>query len=89
MEPLNLIYWIKLGLGALAAIICVALRVNDIFTGILMSAAVYLLGDRILKQMFAAKVDKLSSITKTGISIYIVSWIFFWILLYTLFHIYV
>ncbi|MEM2442580.1 MAG: hypothetical protein QW502_00335 [Candidatus Bathyarchaeia archaeon] len=46
--------------------------------------AVYVLSDKILRQIFIAKVNKPSDITKTGIMIYILSWIFFWALLYTL-----
>lgn len=85
MKPLNLIYWIKLGLGALAAVLCVALRISDILSGILICIAVYLIGDTVLRLIFAAKVDKPSRITKVGIGIYFMAWIFFWILLYTLF----
>ncbi len=84
MKPLNVIYWIKLGLGAFAGILCVLLNVNNIFSGIMISLAVYIISDRILRQIFIAKVDKPSDITKTGVSIYVAAWIFFWILLYTL-----
>ncbi|MEM3955837.1 MAG: hypothetical protein QW424_03685 [Candidatus Bathyarchaeia archaeon] len=85
MEPLNLIYWIKFGLGILAAILCMILRVDNILFGIMISILIYMVGDKILKQIFIAKVSNLSAITKTGISIYFMSWAFFWILLYTLF----
>lgn len=84
MEPLNIIYWVKLGLGAFAGILCVLLGVDNIFSGIMISLAVYVVSDRILRQIFIAKVGKPSEITKTGLSIYITAWIFFWILLYTL-----
>jgi uncharacterized membrane protein YGL010W len=87
MEPLNVIYWIKVALGFFTACICLLLGVNNIFTGIMMSLLIYLLGDRLLKQIFAAKVDKPSTITKTGVGTYIITWILFWILLYTLFSI--
>lgn len=87
MEPLNVIYWIKVALGVFAACICLLLGVNNIFTGIMMSLLIYLLSDRILKQIFTAKVDKPSTITKTGVGTYIITWILFWILLYTLFSI--
>lgn len=85
MEPLNLIYWAKLGLGVLAAVLCMALRITNIFTGIVLCVIIYLVSDRILRQIFITKVNRLSSITKTGLEIYFMSWIFFWILLYTLF----
>ncbi|MCD6466075.1 hypothetical protein J7L27_06910 [Candidatus Bathyarchaeota archaeon] len=84
MEPLNLIYWIKMGLGAFVGVLCVLLKVNNIFSGIMISLAVYVISDRILRQIFIAKVSKPSEITKTGVSIYVTAWIFFWVLLYTL-----
>ncbi|MEM2342039.1 MAG: hypothetical protein QXX94_05855 [Candidatus Bathyarchaeia archaeon] len=83
MELLNIIYWIKLPLGFLAALVCMVLKVNNIFGGTLLSIAIYLLSDRILRQIFIGKISKPSDITKTGLSIYISAWIFFWILLYT------
>ncbi|MEM2868162.1 MAG: hypothetical protein QXR84_06750 [Candidatus Bathyarchaeia archaeon] len=85
MEPLNLIYWIKFGLGILAAILCMIMRVDNILFGIMISILIYIVGDKILKQIFITKVSNLSAITKTGISVYFMSWVFFWILLYTLF----
>jgi len=85
MEPLNIIYWIKLALGALTAIVCMILKVNNVLSGIMLGIAIYLISDKILRQIFIAKVSKLSDITKTGLSIYISSWIFFWALLYTLY----
>ncbi|MEM1602182.1 MAG: hypothetical protein QXG31_02035 [Candidatus Bathyarchaeia archaeon] len=86
MEPLSIIYWIKVALGALAGAICVLLGVNNILSGIMLSLAIYLLSDKILRQIFTAKVSKPSEITKTGIGVYIASWIFFWTLIYTLTH---
>jgi ABC-type uncharacterized transport system permease subunit len=85
MEPLNIIYWIKLALGVLTAVMCMILKVNNILSGIMLSTAIYLISDKILRQIFIAKVSKPSDITKTGLSIYISSWIFFWALLYTLY----
>ena len=87
MEPLNIIYWTKVALGFLAAVICLLLKINNIFSGITVGILVYLVGDRILRYIFIAKVDKQSTITKTGVGTYIITWIFFWILLYTLFNI--
>lgn len=84
MEPLNVIYWIKFVLGFLAAAICLLFKINNIFSGIMIGILVYLLGDRILRYVFIAKVDKQSTITKTGLGTYIITWIFFWILLYTI-----
>lgn len=84
MEPSSLIYWIKVCLGVLTAAICVLLWVNNILTGIAIGVLVYLLSDKILRQLFIDKVDNPSTVTKTGIGIYVLAWIFFWALLFTL-----
>lgn len=84
MEPLDKIYWIKLFLGALAALICVILRVNNVITGAGIGFLTYLISDKVLKQIFAEKVDKPVTVTKTGIGIYVITFIFMWILLYTI-----
>jgi len=71
-------------LGALTAVLCILLSVNNIFAGISIGMLVYVVSDRLLRQIFIEKVEKTSVVTKTGIGIYIVTWLFFWILLYTL-----
>jgi len=87
LEPLSLIYWVKVCLGALAAALCLLLKVDNIFTGITVGILVYGVSDRILRQIFIEKVEKPSIVTKTGIGIYILTWFFLWILLYTIIHI--
>ena len=83
MKPLDVIYTIKAILGALTALICILLGVEDIVTAVGIAMLVYLGSDRILKQIFIEKVDK-SMVTKTGMGIFIIMWLFTWILLYTL-----
>ncbi|RJS92626.1 hypothetical protein CW705_02465 [Candidatus Bathyarchaeota archaeon] len=82
MKPLDIIYIVKAMLGALTALICLLLRVEDIITAVGIAMLVYLSSDRILKQIFIEKVEK-SVVTKTGIGIFIITWLFLWILLYT------
>ena len=82
MKPLDIIYIVKAILGALTALICLLLRVEDIITAVGIAMLVYLSSDRILKQIFIEKVEK-SVVTKTGIGIFIITWLFLWILLYT------
>jgi len=84
LETLSLIYVIKILLGVLAAIICILLGIKDIINGAGICIIIYLASDRILKQIFIEKVEKLSVVTKTGIGIYIITWLFVWILLCTL-----
>ena len=83
MEPLNAIYLTKVVLGALTAILCLLIPVTHIFTAVAVGILVYMISDRLLKQIFIEKVEKLSTVTKTGIGIYIIIWIFLWILIYT------
>ena len=83
MEPLDLIYVIKVVLGAATAVLCLLIGVDNIFTGAAVGLMIYLASDRILKQVFIEKVEKLSTVTKTGIGIYIITWIFLWILIFT------
>jgi len=82
LKPLDIIYIVKAILGALTALICLLLRVEDIITAVGIAMLVYLSSDRILKQIFIEKVEK-SVVTKTGIGIFIITWLFLWILLYT------
>jgi len=82
LKPLDVIYTVKAFLGALTAVICILLRVEDLFTAVGIAMLIYLSSDRILKQIFIEKVEK-STVTKTGIGIFIITWLFLWILLYT------
>jgi ABC-type uncharacterized transport system permease subunit len=60
------------------------LGVNNIVSGVGIAMLVYLITDRLFKQIFIQKVEKLSEITKTGIGIFVITWIFMWILIFTL-----
>ncbi len=84
MDPLSVIYATKVVLGVLTAVLCLLLGVDSIITGVSVGLIVYLVSDRILKQIFIEKVKNLSTVTKTGIGIYIIMWFFLWILIYTL-----
>ncbi|MCW4021372.1 MAG: hypothetical protein NWF14_09135 [Candidatus Bathyarchaeota archaeon] len=83
MKTLDVIYVIKVCLGVLAAILCLLLDVNDVFTGVAIGLLVYLGADRVLRQIFIEKVEKQSVVTKTGVGIYIITWLFLWILIYS------
>ena len=83
LEPIDIIYMVRGLLGVLTAVICLLLRVGDIITAVGIAIIIYWSSDRILKQIFVGKVER-SEVTKTGIGIFIITWIFLWILLYTL-----
>ena len=82
MKPLDIIYIVKAMLGALTALICLLLKVENILTAVGIAMLIYLSSDKILKQIFIEKVEK-SVVTKTGVGIFIIMWLFLWILLYT------
>ena len=81
MKALDIIYMIKAFLGALTALVCILLGIKDIVTAIAIAILIYFGSDRILKQIFV-KVEK-SMVTKTGIGIFIITWLFLWIMIYT------
>jgi len=84
LETLNLIYTIKIMLGVVAAVLCFVLGVNNILSAVGICLMVYFSADWVLRQVFIEKVEKLSVVTKTGVGMYVVTWLFVWILLYTL-----
>ena len=82
MKPLDVIYTIRAILGVLTALICLFLRINDIFVAFAIASLIYLLSDKVLKQIFIGKVDR-SEVTKTGMGVFFITLIFLWILTYT------
>ena len=83
MDTLNIIYLIKICLGAITALICLLLGVQDLISAVGIGLVIYLGSDRFLKQVFIEKVKNQSVVTKTGVGIFIITWMFLWILLYT------
>ncbi len=86
METLSIIYWIRVVLGVAAALISVALNIQDTYSGISVAILLYLSTNYILKWRYNAKVQNSSKILQTGIVAYFLTWIVMWILFYTLFH---
>jgi len=84
METLSIIYAIKILLGGITAVLCFVLGVNNILAAVGVCLMVYFGSDYILKQIFIEKVEKLSVVTKSGVGIYVITWLFVWILIYTL-----
>lgn len=92
MKPLEKLYWLRFALGIVAALICVGygLAANTIsqpdilWNGIAFAFIVYVLSYYIIKPKFILKVEKPQKILMTGIGIYLLSWLVFWVLLYTI-----
>ncbi|MEM1566754.1 MAG: hypothetical protein QW510_06735 [Candidatus Bathyarchaeia archaeon] len=95
MKPLETLYWLRFALGVLTALICVGYGlatntvkidsdVHVLGRGIAFAFIVYTLSYMVIKPKFMWKVDKPQKILTTGIGIYILSWLVFWVLLYTI-----
>ena len=87
METLSLIYYCKVGLGVVAALICVAgwaltdSLFSNVFQGASFAIIFYIITYYILKMKFVAKVDKPSKLLTTGIGVYFMTWIVSWVLI--------
>lgn len=95
METLQKIYWFRMALGFVAALISTAYavatnvaptesRVTIILNGLALALIIYLLSNYVLRRKFTLEAKKMQKIQTTGIGIYFLTWIVFWILLYTL-----
>ena len=91
MKPLITIYWARLGLGIVAAILSALLAImqNELsyttfINGLTIALLVYLVSYYVFKAKFAAKVEKQSKIMTMGIGIYFFTWIVFMILFYSI-----
>ena len=91
MRPLVLIYWTRLALGIVAALISALLAtmqsassLNTFLNGITIALLVYIISYYALKAKFRNKVEKQSKIMSMGIGIYFISWAVFFILSYSI-----
>jgi len=87
LKTLNVIYCMRIGFGALAALIA-ALVVNlkvgaPLINGITVGLAVYLVSFYIIKWMFMNKVEKPTKILTMGIGAYALTFVFCWVLFVT------
>ena len=91
MKPLITIYWARLALGIVAAILSAllaiiqgALSYTTFMNGLTIALLVYLISYYVFKAQFRAKVEKQSKIMTMGIGIYFFTWIVFMILFYSI-----
>ncbi|MBS7608396.1 MAG: hypothetical protein QW734_05605 [Candidatus Bathyarchaeia archaeon] len=95
MKPLETLYWLRFVLGIVAALLCVSYglatktisvepNINVFTNGIALALIVYVLSYYLVKPKFMWKVDNPQKIATTGIGVYILSWLVFWVLLYTI-----
>ena len=84
MEPLNILYWSRVGLGILAAVVCTLLRLDDFLSGLAFGILFYIITHYILRRRFVAEAEKPSKVFTMGIGAYFMSWIVSWALFYTI-----
>jgi len=91
VRPLVLIYWTRLALGIVAAIISTLVAMNldaldftTFTTSLTIALMVYLVSYYPLKAKFYNKVEKQSKIMTMGIGIYFIAWALFFILSYSI-----
>jgi len=87
-NPLTVIYWTRLVLGIVAALISALLSslVPDFsfLNGVTIALLIYVVTYYVYKPMFLAKVEKPSKIFTTGVGAYFLSWLVMWALFHTL-----
>ena len=97
MKTLELVYWIRLVTGIIAALVCIgyvsltansaapeSLRSTDVvFYSMSLAMVVYVLSYYILKARFKDKVAKTQKLFTTGIGVYFLAWIVCFALFYT------
>lgn len=88
MNALTVIYWTRVLLGLVAAVLCTLFNELiggiSIFNGISIALLVYIITYYVYKSQFLAKVEKPSKLFSTGVGAYFFTWIVMFALLFTL-----
>ena len=88
MDPLTIIYWTRILLGIVAAVICTLFNELvggiSIFNGISIALLIYIITYYVYKAQFLTKVEKPKKIFSTGVGAYFFTWIVMFALLFTL-----
>lgn len=88
MNPLSIMYWTRVLLGVVAALVCTLfiglLGDISIFNGISIALLVYIISYYIYKPLFSSKVDKTSKLFSTGVGAYFLTWLVTFTLFFTL-----
>ncbi|MEM3696506.1 MAG: hypothetical protein QXQ94_03240 [Candidatus Bathyarchaeia archaeon] len=95
MRIIEKIYWIRLLLGIIAALASTGytqarvvppdvVDYSIFLNGVSIAIIVYVISYYIMKFKWAAKMEKPQKIFTTGVGIYFLSWLVFWILFYTI-----
>ncbi|MGA2683027.1 MAG: hypothetical protein ABSF44_14650 [Candidatus Bathyarchaeia archaeon] len=95
MTPIVQLYWIRVSLGVVSAVISATLalylplnELSSLIDSFTIALLVYLASYYPLKAIFAKKIEKQSKVLSTGIVMYFFAWLPFFVLFFTLFKIY-
>jgi len=95
LKTLEIIYWLRLAFGLTATVLCVLygvltntvvsdrFTINDFMNGLSIALVTYMASYYLIKFKFSSQVEKPQKLVTTGIGVYFLSWIVFWVLLYT------
>ncbi len=97
LKPLEKVYWLRLALGVFAAVLCTIygvatgsitsvisdFRITTFFNSTSLALITYMISYYIIKAKFSAQVKKPQKLVTTGIGVYLLSWLVFWVLFYT------
>ena len=97
LKPLEKVYWLRLALGIFAAILCTIygvatesitnivsdFRITTLFNSTSVALITYMISYYIIKAKFVTQVQKPQKLVTTGIGVYLLSWLVFWVLFYT------
>jgi hypothetical protein len=90
MKTLSIIYWSRVGLGVIAALMnilydfAIGLETSSFLRGLSFAMLIYILTYYVFKRLFIAKVENPSKLFTTGIGAYFIIWVVTWALFYTL-----
>jgi hypothetical protein len=97
MTPLKQLYWLRVSMGVIAALICTGYEIvvpgaisnqsiplDTFINSVTIALAVYLVSFYVFKSIFLSKLEKPEKLATTGIFMYFITWLVLWILLYTI-----
>ena len=98
MTPVVQLYWIRVSLGIVAAVVTSVLAkfvfgaatdYTPLLNSITVALLIYFITYYILKPIYKNKIEKQSKILSTGIGMYFFAWIAFFVLFYTVLQVYI
>ena len=95
MSPIVQLYWIRVSLGVVAAVISAFLALylplhdlSSLIDSFTVALLIYLASYYPLKAIYSKKIEKQSKVLSTAVLIYFFAWLPFFVLFFTIFKIY-